>query len=293
MSKWLNDPKKFGVLSIIPLELLLNILIMIPFIIGIYISTTKWSPVLGDWWDTTLFVGYQNYLALFQDIDFLSAIGRTVIIVSAAVALEFCIGLILALLFYGEIRGSRVLSSLAILPMTVIPIVSGYTFYLLFLGKGPINQILSTIMGQEVAIIWLGKPATALLCIILTDVWQWTPFVFLVLFSGFQALPTDPINAARVLGASRFRVFKDIMLPMLKPIIFVALLLRGIEAVRIFDPIFILTGGGPGRSTQTISFFLYEEGLKFMKLGYAAAGSIIILLTLAIFSWRLTKLIRR
>ena len=130
---------------------------VLSFIIGIYISTTKWSPVLGDWWDTTLFVGYQNYLALFQDIDFLSAIGRTVIILGAAVGLEFCFGLILALLFYGEVRGSRILSSLAILPMTVIPIVSGYTFYLLFLGKGPINQILSTIMGQEIVIIWLLK----------------------------------------------------------------------------------------------------------------------------------------
>lgn len=290
--EWLKNPKRLGLLYIVPLEILLNLIGMFPFIVAIYISFTDWTPITGDWWDAS-FIGTQNYFEILFDNIFINSVLRTLGIVIVCITIEFLLGLILALLFLEELVGKRILTSIAILPMMFMPAVTGYVFYMAFQSSGQINLTLSLILGSTIAISWLSDPMLSLFAIMITDIWQWTPFMFLVLFSGLIALPPDPVNSARILGGSRWQIFRDVELPLLKPVIFIALLLRAIEAFKMFDIVFIITKGGPGYATQTLSVFLYEEGFKFLKMAYVTAGGLIIMLLVAIVSWFAVKPILR
>lgn len=288
MAEWIRNPKKFGTTLIIPLQVLMNVVGMVPLIIAVYISLTDWTPTRGTWWTAT-FTGGTNYLKFMADEIFASAILRTLLVTGVCTSLEFFIGLILAIVFTREFIGKKVFTSILLLPMMVIPAVSGYMFYMLFQREGPFSSILSSIMGTPVLIPWLSVPSWAMVAVMLTDIWQWTPFVFLVLLSGALTLPLNQINAAKVLGASSWQQLRYIILPMLKPIIILVLILRGIEALKMFDALLILTGGGPGYATQTVSVYLYEQAFKYARYGYAAAEGIAIMVVIAIASWFLIK----
>lgn len=291
--KWLKNPKWVALLFIMPLEVLLNLIGMFPFVVAIYLSFTNWTPVTGNWWEASI-VGPQNYIKMLFDANFIRSIFLTAGIVGFCVTIEFLLGLLLAFLFLEDLLGKKILTSLAILPMMFIPAVTGYVFYVAFQSSGPLNLTLSLFLGTDVQLRWLRDPMLSFLGIVITDVWQWTPFMFLVLFSGLLALPPDPINAARILGGSGWQTFRDVQLPMLKPVIIVALLLRAIEAFKMFDIVYIITMGGPGYATQTLSLYLYEEGFKYLKMAYVAAEGLAIMLLVAIICWYAAKpLLRR
>jgi multiple sugar transport system permease protein len=139
---------------------------------------------------------------------------------------------------------------------------------------------------------WTNGENSALLSVILVDVWEWTPFLFLLLSAGLQAIPPDPLEAARIDGASAFQIFRDITLPLLKPVIVLALLLRAMDLVRIFDQIFILTQGGPGTATETVSLYIYRTAFRFTNFGYAAAMSFVLLAATMLFSRALMRFMR-
>jgi multiple sugar transport system permease protein len=162
-----------------------------------------------------------------------------------------------------------------------------------FQNSGQLNLTLGLILGRSIEISWLSDPTLALFGIMIADIWQWTPFMFLVLFSGLLALPPDPINSARILGGSRWKIFRDVELPLLKPVIVIALLLRAIEAFKMFDTVFIITKGGPGYATQTLSVYLYEEGFKFLRMAYVTAEGLTIMILIAVVSWFAVKPILR
>jgi multiple sugar transport system permease protein len=162
------------------------------------------------------------------------------------------------------------------MPMMVMPVVVGYTFWMLFQSNGPINQILGALFA--VSPEWFRSAPLAWTAIIVTEVWHWTPLFFLIMLSGLNNLPENPIRAAIILGASPRQVFWRIVLPMLKPVIVVAFVIRFMEIVKLFDEVFMLTRGGPSTSTETISLYIYKLAFQDFQLAYGAAAAFLVLL---------------
>ncbi|MCW3976238.1 MAG: sugar ABC transporter permease [Candidatus Bathyarchaeota archaeon] len=288
---WSNDLEKFPTILMIPISIMLNLIAIFPLFILAYAAVTDWSPSTGSWFNANI-IWYGNLIRMAEDTIFQMSIVRTAAIVLIATALEFAFGLILALLFVEEFRGRRILISVFLLPMMVIPAVSGYMFFMIFGSAGPINAIISILIGETYTLSWLTLPNYALMATILMDVWQWTPFMFLILLSGMLALPADPINAAKVLGASQFTIFRRVSMPMMKRIIMIALILRSIECFKLMDGIYIMTFGGPGYHTQTISMWLYEAAFRYLDYGFVSAVALVIFVGLGIISWFAIKPLR-
>lgn len=282
--RWLGQPLNFGKMTMLPLQILLNFILIIPFAIMIFLSFTNWTPVTGvDWWRAPV-VGVPNFVGAFTDQRFLWALLRTLIFVAVVVPVEFLIGLGMALLFMGRFYGKKVATSIVLYPMMVPWIVVGLAFFLMFQDYGPVNMILlKSIFGEPKLISWFRDPALAFGCIMIADIWQWTPLMFLIIYSGLLAVPQRLVEAARVLGASSRQILWRISLPLIKSLIVVALIIRGLEAFKVFDTVFIMTGaGGPGTSTETISAYVYKVAIQYNDLSYAAAVSLILLIILAI-----------
>ena len=280
----LTSERFFGTALIAPMQLLLWFLLIIPTVIVIYLSVVAWEPRMGvEWWNAP-FAFLSNYTKVLQDGRFWAAIARSVGIVVVAVGLEFLLGLGMALFFSRQLPGKRLMTSVILYPMMLPWVVVGLCFYLLFLDRGPVNYLLTQLLGPQAAVEWFKSPPLAIGTIVLGDIWQWTPFLFLILYSGLGALPKDPVEAALNLGANRWQIFRYVTLPMLRPVILIALVIRGLEAFKIFDLIFVMTGGGPGTATETISLYIYRAGFLFGQLSYAAAMAVLILLMITLIT---------
>ena len=238
-------------------------------------------------------VGLQNYKDLYSDTYFRDAIWVTVKFVFLAVGLETVLGLGLALLAARELPLIRFARLVLILPMIITPIVVGIVFRLIYASDSGLLTILNGKLFGGGPVLILDKPLTAFLGLVALDVWEWTPLMFLIMLAGIQSLPLEPFEAARVDGAGTWRTFLDHTLPMLRPVIAVAVVLRTIDAFTTFDPIFVLTEGGPGTSTQLISFYGYETAFKFTQYGYGAAMMITVAVIVLVFAALAVKLIRR
>ena len=215
-------------------------------------------------------VGLHNYVQLWSDPHFVNALFVTVRFVALSVAFETVIGLALALFCLNEFRGIRLLRTALIVPMVVTPVVVGIVFRLIYASDAGMFTAVSLSLGGGPVQI-LGNPLGAFLGLVALDVWEWTPLMFLILLAGLQSLPVEPFEAARVDGAGPWRIFFDHTLPMLRPVIAVAVVLRTIEAFGTFDQVFVLTRGGPGEATTLLSIYGYNTAFKFQQTGYAAA----------------------
>ena len=222
------------------------------------------------------FIGLDNFKRLFTDQNLHGDLAITVMFVIATVTVQMLLGFSLALLLNRELRGRNILRAIMILPLFATPVAVGYLSITLYYEQnGPINQFLRFLGGSGVP--WLSNPDWALIAIILVDIWQWTPFVFLVSLAGLQSLPLDIYEAAEVDGAGGWRMLWHITLPMMAPTLWLILLLRVVEAFKIFDIPASLTLGGPGRATEVYSLFTYRTALRFFDHGYAAAQGFLLL----------------
>lgn len=222
------------------------------------------------------FVGLNNFVLLMEDTAFIGSIYNTLLLSVGAVLLEFLLGLGLALLLSETVRGTWLVKPLLIIPLMIPPVVVGLNFRLIFDTFGPLNGLLN-LLGLP-AIDWLGTPTLARISIILTDVWQWSPFVFLVLFSALNAISPQIIDAARVDGASGWKMFIYVIWPMILPAVAVALTFRFIDALKLFDIVYMLTYGGPASYTEVVSLFVYRTAFRFGNLGYAASMGVVLLI---------------
>jgi multiple sugar transport system permease protein len=221
----------------------------------------------------------QNFTRLVSDSFFLDAMLHTLVYACVALTCEFLLGLGLALLLNREIRGRSFFRATLLVPLMLPPVVAGVIWRLMLNPNfGAINGTLKGFGIDTEALTWTASPKLALASVIAVDIWQWTPFMFLVLLAGLQAIPQEPYEAARVDGASSWQSFRHVTLPLLKPAILIALLLRTIDLLRVFDQIFILTEGGPGFATETVSLYIYRAAFRFGDFGYAAAMSFVLLL---------------
>lgn len=216
------------------------------------------------------FVGFDNYLRLLGDPQFLNSLWVTVKFLALAVPLETVLGLALALFFQNEFPGIRLLRTIVIIPMVITPVVVAILFRLIYASDaGMLSAIARSWGGEPVQI--LGDPTNAFLGLVALDVWEWTPLVFLIILAGLQSLPQEPLEAARVDGATGRQVLFHHTLPMLRPVIAVAVVLRTIDAFGTFDQVFVLTRGGPGEATRLLSILGYETTFKYQAVGYGSA----------------------
>jgi multiple sugar transport system permease protein len=292
LGRWLERERVFRVLPLVPVQLLILSLLLVPMALTVYISLLRWRITRGFWTDAP-WGGLSNFVDALTDQGFFDALGRTFLFAGGAVVLELGIGFALALLTHRSFYGRRFYFTVFLIPMMIIPVVVGYDFSMLLIDTGPLNAVLSAVTGLDVRIRWLSDYRAAQAAVILADVWQWTSLTFLIFVSGLAALPRDPIQAARVMGATRWQVFRHVELPLLKPIIVIAVVIRTMEALKIFDMPMLLTQGGPGNATETISIYLWRNAWIFNKISYAAASSLILLVVFTVLIYLSIWLLRR
>ena len=279
LSKWLASDRVFPRIPYVLVEGLFVLTIFVPFILTIYISLLKWRA--NRPFETARFAGFANYEDVLTSDLFWLSVGRTFYFAGAAVAVELVVGFILAMLVSECTRSKKLYTTIFLVPMMIVPIVVGYNFSMIYIDSGPLNQLLAPFLeplGIDPRIRWLSDPVAAQLAIILADIWQWTSLTFLIFLSGFSALPKALVNAARVMGATPWQIFWRVQLPLLKPAIVIAVIIRSMEALKLFDPVVLLTFGGPGTSTQTVAYFLWEQVWVFNKFSFGAAASILLLI---------------
>jgi len=226
-----------------------------------------------------------NFARLAGDPFFLAALLHTFIYAALALTIEFLLGLGLALLLNSRLPGRGIFRALLLVPMMLPAVVVGVIWRLMLNpNHGAVNGTLKGLGLNTDLLTWTATPKLAMASVILADLWQWTPFMFLILLAGLQAIPQEPYEAALVDGSSRWQTFRHVTLPLLKPAILIALLLRTMDLLRVFDHIFILTEGGPGFATETVSLYIYRTAFRFANFGYAAAMSFVLLLITNVIS---------
>jgi multiple sugar transport system permease protein len=234
-----------------------------------------------------------HYARLFEDRLFAVAAAQTLLYALTALTLEFFLGLALALLVDSLVHGRALIRVSLLAPMLLPPVVAAVIWRLIYNPEfGVLNGMLRQIGFHTANLTWTSGRTSAMLSVILVDVWQWTPFMFLLLTAGLQAIPSEPLEAARVDGAGYWRRLVDVILPLLKPTMLLALLLRSMDLLRIFDQIFILTQGGPGSATETVSLYIYRTAFRFSNFGYAAAMSFVGLVITTLAARALMRLMR-
>src|SRR5262245_12334303 len=280
---WLAQERVFRLIPFILVEGMFILVIFIPFILTVYISLLRWRA--NRPFETATFAGLANYETVITNDQFWLAVGRTFYFGGVAVLLELLIGFVLAMVVSQTTSFKRIYTTIFLVPMMIVPVVVGYNFSMIYIDSGPLNQLLSplfNLLGIDPRIRWLSHPVAAQWGIILADVWQWTSLTFLIFLSGFSALPQQLINAARVMGASPWQIFWRVQFPLLKPAIIIAIVIRSMEALKMFDPVVLLTFGGPGTSTQTVAYFLWEQVWVFNKFSFGAAASILLLIMFSV-----------
>ncbi|MEW9835155.1 carbohydrate ABC transporter permease [Mesorhizobium marinum] len=267
---------------ILPATVLVLIFLVGPFYYMAYTAMTDLSFANPD--QNGAFIGLDNFRRLVRsDPIFWGSFWLTIRFVVAAVALEFVLGFFLAWLIWRFIERQRLLTTLLLVPMMLAPVAVGLIWRLLLQGDfGMVSHYLRQVglLSQSSAVF--STPSLVMPTIIAIDVWQWTPFVTLIILAGLMSLPRSPFEAATMDGAGPWRQFVDILLPLMRPIIALVLLLRGIDAFKEFDKVFIMTGGGPGTVSELLSIYAYRVNFKHWNLGYGAAVSFMVYLVVLI-----------
>jgi len=231
----------------------------------------------------TDFVGGRNYAQLFEDVRLWQALLHTVIFTAIALPVELLLGLMMAQLFLDRIPGRQIFIALLVLPVVVSPIVSGATWSLMFDHRfGPINQVIGWFTGDDAAILWTIRPNLVYPAILAAEVWQWTPFMFLLLLAALANVDKSQLEAAAIDGAGWWRTFFKIVLPAIWPVMAIAILIRGLDLFRLFDIVWALTKGGPGTMTETISIFTYVKGFQQFETSYTAAVAFLVIILLSV-----------
>jgi len=254
---------------LLPTVLYVLLIAVVPIGATVCLAFRQQMPIFG----ISRFTGLENFRFLWEDARFWRALGHTAYFTGLAVSLELALGLGLALLFHRDFRGRNVARALALIPWAVPTVVAARFWEWIFNADfGVLNYLLGAHFN------WLGNPVLAMHAVVLADVWKSTPFVLLLLLAGLQVIPRELYLAARVDGASNWQLFWHITLPLLRPVILLVLLFRTMDAARVFDLVFVLTGGGPANETETLVVYAYKLMYRTLQFGY---GSTVALATFA------------
>jgi multiple sugar transport system permease protein len=276
-SAWFE--RHFKWLIVAPAALLILLLSIYPLLYSVWVAFVNYDfQIPGH-----DFVGFDNFQQIFDDPLAWSSLVTTVGLSVANVVVELLLGMALALAMVGSFRGRGVVMSILIVPLFISPVIVGQS-WAMFLQRpfGPADWLLTQLLGHPVTISWLTQAPWNFVAIITADVWQWTPFMFVILMAGLASIPQHIYEVAELDGISPMRTLIYITLPQLAPLILIAVTFRLLDSVKLFDVIFMLTGGGPGTQTYTTSFYLYQIGFQQFHLSVATAGSWLFLLLLTI-----------
>ena len=270
MKKISQKDRKYVISSIVPPIVVFAVITLVPTIMLIILTLTNLSLTTAGKQD---FIGLGNYIRLFKDTRFLISLEVTLKFVIGAVFLELLIGTGLALFLQKCVRFIR---TIILLPSMLAPVVIGLLWKIVLNFEGPLNSIINILHIPKIA--WLTNPNFIFFVVMFVDIWQWSPFMMLIIFAGLQRVDKNIVEAAQVDGASRLQTFGYITLPSIESILLVAIAIRLIDAIKTFDTIFVLTGGGPGHSTELLSIYAFKTGISGGNIAYASAIAIFILL---------------
>jgi multiple sugar transport system permease protein len=261
-----------------PVVIYMTVVGFYPLAHSLYIAFTDYNPVQGQ---NGTWIGLDNYATAFSDPLFWHSLGLTGLFTFLSVSISLVLAILLALLFNEELPGFFLLRTIVLIPMLVTPIAVGIIWRTMMNAEhGLLNYLLMLISVEPQP--WIGSESSAFACVLLVDVWEWTPFLFIIILAGLRGLPTSPFEAAAIDGAGAFRVFFSITLPMLRPVIIIAALLRMIDAARTYDIVHLLTRGGPDFATDVASIYLQRVNFQFFNLGYGSALSWMLLVAVLI-----------
>ena len=281
---------RFKWLLVAPAALLILAISVYPLLFSIWVLFVNYDfQIPGH-----AFVGLRNFRQVIVDPVARYSLWVTVALSVINVAVEFLLGLAIAMAMAGTFRGRGVLISILIVPLFISPVIVGQVWVLMLHSPfGPTNYLLGLLLGEEVTIKWLTQWPWNFVALVLADVWQWTPFMFVILLAGLTAIPPHVYEAAELDGVGPWQTFWYITVPYIAPMMLLAVTFRLLDAVRLFDTIFIMTGGGPGTATYTASFYLYTIGFTQFHLSRATAGAwIFMVLTLLVIIFLVRRLLR-
>lgn len=279
----------FYTLLIGPPFLVLFLLTAGPLIFSVGIGFYDWNLAKPN---SRAFIGLDNFVNMVQDAKFWKATWLTVYQVSVTVIGQVILGMAIALLLYREFKGVKILRSIYMIPMMATPIVVGLVWRMLYsTDAGVFNYWLGK-LGIP-AINWLGSPSWAMPSVIITDWWMSTPFVTIIILAGLQGMSHEPVEAAYIDGANKWQTFRMVILPLMKPIILLAVLFRTMDAIRRFDTIYVMTSGGPGNATETLNLHAYFHAFNYLNVGYSSALSSVMLIVIFVSSLLILRSIQK
>lgn len=279
VGRTLDQERFFKYLLIAPAVFIILLIGLYPFIKLILTSFQNITMFEDD----TSFQGFVNYARLFGDARLWESLLHTVVFTVIALPIELVFGYFLAVLFLEKLPFKQFFVAIILLPTVIAPIVAGSTWRLMFDQRfGPINQVISWIAGTDVELLWTISPTLVWPAILVAEVWQWTPFMFLILLAALSNVDREQLEAAQIDGASWWMTFRKIVLPAILPVMFIAVLIRGLDLFRIFDLIWTMTQGGPGTQTETISIYAYQMAFREFEISYSAAIAFLVIAVLTV-----------
>jgi len=269
--------KQRASLMVYPVILVLALIVIFPMIFSISVSVRAYDIRIKE----HPFIGLQNFISVLKNRDFFGAVSITGIMIVTELALELLLGMLVALSLMSLPSGRKVFQPLLLIPMMLMPVVIGYMGRLVFeVRSGPVNYFLN-LLGME-GLKWHASAQLSLVTIIILKLWQWTPFVTAVFLAGLLSLPVEPYDSAQVDGASARQVFFLITVPMLRPVITLIVIMRALEILQTFDITYVLTLGGPGTSSMTMSLYTYLLGFRYWDVGQTAAAAWLLMIPLSL-----------
>jgi len=279
--------RRFKYYMIFPAVLIILLIGLFPAVYALITSMQGITMMEED----TSFYGLMNYKELMNDSRFWESLLHTMIFVIIALPAELILGLLMAYLFLERLPGRQVFVALLVLPVVTSPIIAGANWRLLFDNRyGPVNQVLGWITGEPVTILWTVDANYVYLAILIAEVWQWTPFMFLLLLAALSNVDQSQMEAAELDGASFTSIFKKIVLPAIWPVMAIAVLIRALDLFRLFDVVWALTRGGPGTTTETVSMYAYVLGFRQFETSLTSALAFVVIFMLAV---TITLILRR
>jgi multiple sugar transport system permease protein len=268
-----------------PAVIVLFLIVVIPIGYNLYLAFTKWTIGLGD----PRFIGLGNFIELFWDERVLNGLKVMIYFSGLSLSIELILGLLIALYFHRQFRGSEIVQAIYIFPFAATPVAVALIWRIMLNPEiGVMNYLLESI-GLPGS-LWVSSARTVIPALVMVDVWKWTPMITLIVLAGLKSLPHDPYEAARIDGANTLQIFWYITLPLIWPVLIAALMLRSLDNLKEFDIIYTITQGGPGIASETLYLYSYNVGFSFFKAGYGSALMVVVFLIVLVFNVAMNRM---
>lgn len=268
-----------------PALITLFLIVVLPIAYNIYLAFTKWTIGLGD----PRWIGLDNFINLVTDERVWNGLRVMVLFSGLSLTLELVLGLMIALYFNRSFKGSELVQTIYIFPFAATPVAVSLIWRIMLNPEIGIMNYLLSLVGLPGS-LWVSSAETVILSLVMVDVWKWTPMITLIVLAGLKSLPQDPYEAARIDGANIFQIFWHITLPLIRPVLIAALMLRSLDNLKEFDMIYTITQGGPGIASETLYLYSYKVGFNFFKAGYGSALMVVVFLIVLLFNVVMNRL---